>query len=200
MIDVKIIILLISHSSLFASFISRRQCWSEKCIQNFPLFLLIGRESLFQPVFKNKVTQSPLPGGLRFSTFGYLDGSTPSPPPPPSIHHQQFVASATMPCPTHSQSIAKNHTLPHQHHQHLHSHHHSHRMHSNSSSTNQSSQDGGNDKGTNTMEHRAIDNDDVHKKIPLKKDDSQARSYSDVRKSAPDVVIISGCTSSHWRY
>lgn len=78
-----------------------------------------------------------------------------------------------------------------------------------SSSTNQSSLDG-NDKSTNTIErggsvggsikmdeHRTIDNDDVHKKFPLKKDDLQARSYSDVRKSAPDVVIISGCTSSH---
>jgi hypothetical protein len=59
----------------------------------------------------------------------------------------------------------------------------------------------GNDKAvsgpnTKTDEMRILDNDDVHKKIPLKKDDTQSRSYSDVRKSAPDVVIISGCTSS----
>jgi hypothetical protein len=190
MIDVKIIILLIPCS--FFTFHDFHHCI-------FIFYLLHNRESLFQPVFKNKVTQSPIPGGLRFSTFGYLDNSTPSPPPPPSMHHQQFVASATMPCPTHSQSNVKTHTLPHQHHQHLHSHHHSHRMHS-SSSTNQSSHDG-NDKSTNTIgrmdEHRALDNDDVHKKFPLKKDDSHSRSYSDVRKSAPDVVIISGCTSSH---
>jgi hypothetical protein len=60
------------------------------------------------------------------------------------------------------------------------------------SGTNQSSNDG-NDKGTNT----SLDNDNVvHKKLPLK-DDSHSRSYSDVRKSAPDVVIMSGCTSSH---
>lgn len=157
-----------------------------------------SRESLFQPVFKNKVTQSPLPSGLRFSTFGYLDTSTtPSPPPPPSSamhHHPQFVSSATMACPTHSQSNVKNHhTLPHQHHQHSHSHHqHSHRgMLQHSGSSNQSMNDG-NDKGTNTG---GMDNDNVHKKLPLKKDDSQTRS-SDVRKSAPDVVIH-GCTSTH---
>lgn len=31
------------------------------------------RESLFQPVFKNKIAQSPTqhPGSIRFSTFGY---------------------------------------------------------------------------------------------------------------------------------
>lgn len=42
-----------------------------------------------------------------------------------------------------------------------------------------------------------IDNDDKQKKFILKKDEAQARSYSDVRKSAPDVIIIAGCTSSH---
>ncbi|KAG5683889.1 hypothetical protein PVAND_013149 [Polypedilum vanderplanki] len=159
------------------------------------------RESLFQPVFKNKVTQSPLPSGLRFSTFGYLDSSsTPSPPPPPNIHsivNTAGVASLNqpinVPCPTHSSS-GKN-TLPHQHHQHLHSHHHSHRMHS--GSTNQSS----NDKGSSAKIDEQQQQQPIHEKYStLRKDDSQSsssRSYSDVRKSAPDVVIISGCTSSH---
>ncbi|XP_055627561.1 uncharacterized protein LOC129769360 [Toxorhynchites rutilus septentrionalis] len=55
------------------------------------------RESLFQPVFKNKVTQSPNPSNIRFSTFGYETPSQqgqPSPtqlpsvvPPPPKIKH-----------------------------------------------------------------------------------------------------------------
>lgn len=130
-------------------------------------------ESLFQPVFKNKVTQSPMPSGLRFSTFGYLDSSTPG-----------------AQCPTHSQT--NKGTLPHQH------HHHYHHIHSNS---NQSSPDGI-DKGTGTPdrmdEFRAtIDNDDKQRKFLVKKDDAQARSFSDVRKSAPDVIIIAGCTSSH---
>lgn len=147
------------------------------------------RESLFQPVFKNKVTQSPMPSGLRFSTFGYLDSSTPSPPPPPSI---PMPGAA---CPTHSQS--NKGTMPHQH-QH---HHHYHHLHS---STNQSSPEGI-DKGTGTNnrmdEFRAtIDNDDKQKKFIMKKDDAQARSFSDVRKSAPDVIIIAGCNTSHWRF
>lgn len=139
-------------------------------------FLRHISESLFQPVFKNKVTQSPMPSGLRFSTFGYLDASAPGPPP----------------CPTHSQS--NKGTLPHprQH------HHHYHHIHSNA---NQSSPDGI-DKGTGTNDRMdefqtTIDNDDKQKKFILKKDEAQARSYSDVRKSAPDVIIIAGCTSSH---
>lgn len=60
------------------------------------------RESLFQPVFKNKVTQSPNPNSMRFSTFGYenagpqqqLHGQSPptqlpsvTPPPPKVKHH-----------------------------------------------------------------------------------------------------------------
>lgn len=107
-----------------------------------------------------------------------------------------------MPCPTHS---GKN-TLPHQHqhHQHLHGHHH-HRLHS--SSTNQSSNDGNSHHDTSNKGPNANKMDEQqqqhqhqqHEKYAtLKKDDSQSsRSYSDVRKSAPDVVIISGCTSSH---
>lgn len=83
--------------------------------------------------------------------------------------------------------------MPHQH-QH---HHHYHHIHS---STNQSSPDGI-DKGTRTNgrmdEFAALEDDDKHKKILLKRDEAQARSFSDVRKSAPDVVIIAGCTSSH---
>lgn len=142
-------------------------------------FSLDIRESLFQPVFKNKVTQSPMPSGLRFSTFGYLDASAPG-----------------VPCPTHSQS--NRGTLPHPH-QH---HHHYHHIHS---SSDQSSPDG-NDKGTGTTNDRmdefrrgssAMENDDKQKKFLVKKDEAQARSFSDVRKSAPDVIIIAGCTSSH---
>ncbi|XP_058829976.1 uncharacterized protein LOC131689131 [Topomyia yanbarensis] len=55
------------------------------------------RESLFQPVFKNKVTQSPNPNSIRFSTFGYETGvpqgqlppaQLPSvTPPPPKVKH-----------------------------------------------------------------------------------------------------------------
>nr|XP_029732898.1 uncharacterized protein LOC109416133 [Aedes albopictus] len=64
------------------------------------------RESLFQPVFKNKVTQSPNPNSIRFSTFGYEaqqpsggggggGGGSQSPPtqlpsvtpPPPKVKH-----------------------------------------------------------------------------------------------------------------
>lgn len=145
------------------------------CPLLFSAFLIVppaDRESLFQPVFKNKVTQSPMPSGLRFSTFGYLDSTIPG-----------------APCPTHSQS--NKGTLPHQH-QH---HHHYHHIHS---SSNQSSPDGL-DKGMGTSdEFRAtIDNDDNQKKFILTRDEAQARSFSDVRKSAPDVVIIAGCTSSH---
>lgn len=103
------------------------------------------------------------------------------------------------PCPTHSQQPTNNNnnkgTLPHQHHQH---HHHYHHLHS---SSNQSSPDGI-DKGTGTNdktdEFRAtIESDDKQKKFILKRDEAQARSFSDVRKSAPDVIIIAGCTSSH---
>lgn len=149
----------------------------------FFYFLPDIRESLFQPVFKNKVTQSPMPSGLRFSTFGYMDSTIPA-----------------APCPTHSQS--NKGTLPHQQAPHPHQHHHHyHHIHSGS---NQSSPDAV-DKGTGTSERMdefraTIDNDDKQKKILLKRDDPQARSFSDVRKSAPDVVIIAGCTSSHWRY
>lgn len=140
----------------------------------FPLYFLHISESLFQPVFKNKITQSPMPSGLRFSTFGYLDSPIPG-----------------APCPTHSQS--NKGTMPHPH-QHQGHHHHYHHIHS---STNQSSPDGI-DKGTGTSdEFRALDHDDKQKKFLVKKDDAQARSFSDVRKSAPDVIIIAGCTSSH---
>ncbi|XP_053683658.1 uncharacterized protein LOC128733851 [Sabethes cyaneus] len=53
------------------------------------------RESLFQPVFKNKITQSPNPSSIRFSTFGYemdsqagLPAQLPSvTPPPPKVKH-----------------------------------------------------------------------------------------------------------------
>ena len=139
------------------------------------IFSTLFSESLFQPVFKNKVTQSPMPSGLRFSTFGYLDSSIPAPP-----------------CPTHSQS--NKGTMPHSH-QHQGHHHHYHHIHSNS---NQSSPDAI-DKGTGTSDEfrAALDNDDKQKKYLVKRDDTQARSFSDVRKSAPDVVIIAGCTSSH---
>ncbi|XP_055713614.1 neuropilin and tolloid-like protein 1 [Phlebotomus papatasi] len=42
------------------------------------------RESLFQPIFRNKVTQSPIPSSeIRFSTFGYN-----SPPVMPNVAHE----------------------------------------------------------------------------------------------------------------
>lgn len=96
------------------------------------------------------------------------------------------------PCPTHSQS--NKGTMPHSH-QHQGHHHHYHHIHS---SSNQSSPDS-NDKGTGTSDEirAALDNDDKQKKFIMKRDDAQARSFSDVRKSAPDVIIIAGCTSSH---
>lgn len=78
-------------------------------------------------------------------------------------------------------------------HQHSH-HHHYHHIHS---STNQSSPDG-NDKGTGTSDFRAtMDSDEKQKKYLMKRDEAQARSFNDVRKSAPDVIIIAGCNSSH---
>lgn len=85
--------------------------------------------------------------------------------------------------------------MPHQH-QH---HHHYHHIHS---STNQSSPEGI-DKASGTTTRMddfraAVENDDKQKKYLVKKEDAaQARSFSDVRKSAPDVIIIAGCTSSH---
>ncbi|CAO1392044.1 unnamed protein product [Diamesa serratosioi] len=162
------------------------------------------RESLFQPVFKNKVTQSPcpLPGNLRFSTFGY-DSSTPSPPPPPLSHipihqnQQQHIQTSSVmvgqgSCPTHSQQTKS--TGPHQHHQH---HHHYHHL---QDQANLNS----NDRKTSTSRAEMNDfgmmtdlDDAKHKKYVLKKDEHQAKSYSDIRKSAPDVIIISGCNTSH---
>jgi hypothetical protein len=120
-----------------------------------------------------------------------MDSSTPSPPPPPNLQ----TIPGNVPCPTHSQS--NKGTLPHQH-SHQHHQHHHHYLHS---SANQSSPEGI-DKGTGTNarmdEFRTtIDNDDKQKKFLVKKDEAQARSFSDVRKSAPDVIIIAGCTSSH---
>jgi hypothetical protein len=72
--------------------------------------------------------------------------------------------------------------MPHQH------HHHYHHIHS---SANQSSPEGI-DKGTVAMDH-----DEKQKKYVMKKDDAAARSFSDVRKSAPDVIIIAGCNTQH---
>lgn len=70
-------------------------------IEHYNRFLFLSvscRESLFQPVFKNKVTQSPNPNSIRFSTFGYeaqqLPGGQSPPtqlpsvtPPPPKVKH-----------------------------------------------------------------------------------------------------------------
>ena len=154
------------------------------------------------------MTQSPcpLPGSLRFSTFGY-DSSTPSPPPPPLSHipmHQNqqhnIQTSSVMvgtggSCPTHSQQT-KNSLPSHQHHQHHQHHHHYHHL-----------QDQANlnkdDRNTSTSKIEMndfgmmTDDDTKHKKNVLKKDENQAKSYSDIRKSAPDVIIISGCNTSH---
>jgi transcription initiation factor IIF auxiliary subunit len=101
-----------------------------------------------------------------------------------------------VPCP-HNSSVGKLNTMPHshQHHQHLHGHHHSHRLHS--SSTNQSSNDDSKGSCERKMdEQQQQQQKNIEKYATIRRDDS-SRSFSDVRKSAPDVVIISGCTSSH---
>lgn len=159
-----------------------------KCAQPLQLIpLLFHRESLFQPVFKNKVTQSPcpIPGGIRFSTFGY-DSTTPSPPPPPL---SQIPTAHNIPlgsCPTHNQ---KTGTLPHQK-GHMH-HHHYHHVHNSGLPKKPEMK-----TATTTIEMEDFDSteDEKHKKYIIKKDETQQRSFSDIRKSAPDVIIM---TSSH---
>lgn len=142
-----------------------------------------------------------MPENLRFSTFGY-DSSTPSPPPPPVSHipmHQNqhniqtsSVMVGTGSCPTHSQQ-SKN-SLPHQHHQH---HHHYHHLQDQANLN----RDENRKTATSKIEMNDFggmtDDDAKHKKYVLKKDETQARSFSDIRKSAPDVIIISGCNTSH---
>lgn len=146
-----------------------------------PLFLpIISRDSLFQPIFRNKVTQSPLPAGLRFSTFGYSDSSASSPPSlPPGLTN--FGASL----PRDASSC--------QHHPH-------HNNRSFRSSISQTSD--GSDNSSNVMVN-SIDRQQ-QKRFIIKKDEStstvssagqqQQVMSSDMRKSAPDVVIISGCS------
>lgn len=145
-----------------------------------------------------------MPGNLRFSTFGY-DSTTPSPPPPPVSHipmhqnqHNIQTSSAmvgTGSCPTHSQQT-KNSTLPHQHHQH---HHHYHHLQDQQANLNRD--ENRSKTATSKVEMNDFggmtDDDAKHKKYALKKDETQARSFSDIRKSAPDVIIISGCNTSH---
>jgi hypothetical protein len=132
------------------------------------MFSLFNRESLFQPIFRNKVTQSPLPGGVRFSTFGYSDSSTPSPSILPPANTMFSTAANTKEnlCQHHSQQP--------------------------SSSSQKSESSDNSSMGT-------INLNDRQKRFIMKKDDSVGTSTSpsnEVRKSAPDVVVISGCTST----
>lgn len=146
------------------------------------------RESLFQPVFKNKVTQSPnqIPGGIRFSTFGYNSSDngdgTPSPPPPPLSqkphhhhHHYHHIINTKNQLPPIANSKLMTTTIEME------------------------------DFGINTdlppPPLHSNDEDEYenkqNRKILLKKDDLSlsSRSFSsDIRKSAPDVIIM---TSSH---
>jgi hypothetical protein len=147
------------------------------------LFTNFYRESLFQPVFnRNKITQSPCPSGMRFSTFGHLDSSsTPSPPLPPS-------SSIVTHCPSHSM---KQLSMPHQHSH----HHHYHHLHS---STNPSISADEIDNSMGTI--GTINSKEKGKKLLMKKDEAMALSRSvagESRKSAPDVIIIAGCNTSH---
>ncbi|XP_058060245.1 uncharacterized protein LOC131210937 [Anopheles bellator] len=70
------------------------------------------RESLFQPVFKNKVNQAPnqLPNSIRFSTFGYE--SQQQQQQPPQEHQPQQLPAVTPPPPR----------VKHHHHHHHHHH------------------------------------------------------------------------------
>ena len=151
------------------------------------LIEFLCRESLFQPVFKNKVTQSPnqMTNSLRFSTFGYnapqqIQIPAETPPPPKVKHH------------------------------HHHHHHHLHHIQDPSStlpkmkaSTAIEMDDLGtiNDNTTQTGDDGSgggggLFGDLKTKRFILKKDDLTQRSFgSDIRKSAPDVIIM---TSSHW--
>lgn len=190
----------------------------------FSAIFIFNRESLFQPVFKNKITQSPCPvSQIRFSTFGY--DSTPSPPPPPlsqippppnpPIQTSSMTIGPMGYCPAHfSQGTItppKPTTLPHQHHQHQH-HHHYHHVHNpnqnpgkskSNSESNSEGIGGGPDNNITKVAKTALELQDYsstrdpdNKKFIVKKDDPQSRSFSDIRKSAPDVIIMTS-TSSH---
>lgn len=100
----------------------------------------------------------------------------------------------------------KTSTLPHQHHQH---HHHYHHVHNPSQNPGKSKSNGdsnselasGPDNNTKIaktaleLQDYSSNTDPENKKFIVKKDDTQSRSFSDIRKSAPDVIIITG--SSH---
>lgn len=154
----------------------------------FSLFTQPSSESLFQPVFsRSKHSQSPMhSAGMRFSTFGHLESSTPSPPLPPPP-----AAS----CPTHSmRQLSMSH-------QHSH-HHHYHHLHS---STNPMSNVDEMDASMGTI--GTINSKEKAKKFLLKKDEAALMTATrsagggggESRKSAPDVIIIAGCNTSHWR-
>lgn len=95
-------------------------------------------------------------------------------------------------CPTHSQQ-SKN-SLPHQHHQH---HHHYHHLQDQANLNKDENRKTATSKVEMNDFGGMTDDDAKHKKYVLKKDENQARSFSDIRKSAPDVIIISGCNTSH---
>lgn len=121
---------------------------------------------------------------MRFSTFGHIESSTPSPPlpPPPASAH----------CPTHSmRQLSMSH-------QHSH-HHHYHHLHS---STNPMSNSDEMDNSVGTI--GTINSKEKAKKFLMKKDEAAMMTSSrsvaggESRKSAPDVIIIAGCNTSHW--
>lgn len=137
---------------------------------------------------RSKHSQSPMHNAsMRFSTFGHLESSTPSPPlpPPPASAH----------CPTHSmRQLSMSH-------QHSH-HHHYHHLHS---STNPMSNVDEMDNSMGTI--GTINSKEKAKKFLLKKDDAALMTASrsaggggESRKSAPDVIIIAGCNTSHWSF
>jgi hypothetical protein len=140
---------------------------------------LFNRDSLFQPIFRNKVTQSPLPTGVRFSTFGYSDSSTPSPSiqqPQANNQYNKFNA------PNMKENLCQHHS------------HHHHYRHLPSSSSQKSESSDNSSMGT-------INLNDRQKKFIMKKDESvgtlsTSPSNEIIRNSAPDVVVISGCTST----
>lgn len=169
----------------FENFISNKlltsidfHLWYPRSYFSFP------RESLFQPIFRNKVTQSPLPAGVRFSTFGYSDSSTPSPPSlPPGL--SKFPSS----------NSRENSSCQH----HPHHHHYRNLL---STSLSQTSEGSDNSSGMGTTNAS-----DRQKRFIIKKDEATSTAgmgnqqqeqqqvmSSEMRKSAPDVVIISGCS------
>jgi hypothetical protein len=155
------------------------------------------------------VTQSPCPvSQIRFSTFGYEASPSPPPslmqiPPPPNPPNVQTSSMTMGWCPAHP-SYANQGTMTKHSHSHHHHYHHVHTPKA-SSDPNNSEVDCGGDEQHNKQQQKitktalemddysTMNPDDKSKKIILKRDE---RSQSDIRKSAPDVIIMTS-TSSH---